>query len=215
MAIHAPYTVYGVYNIFPHTKRAFISFDILSSRPMQGNGSFKILRCQWHALLILSLHINTFTSVMYTWSNPPEFHRRWRFHPRGSCWCRCPCDIIRLSGNFIRPSENHYYMQHSPSGDTNSSSVCQEISAFYETRSFSTVFTTARHWSGLWTKRNPFNFERVHPIVLILMYWIYLLLSTRQTVVGSRSPPLEVKVTPGQKVIQHFTPTTNLQNKKL
>jgi hypothetical protein len=33
--------------------------------------------------------------------------------------------------------------------------------------------------------------------------------------VGSRSPPLQGKVTPGQKVIHHFTQTSNLQNKKL
>jgi hypothetical protein len=29
------------------------------------------------------------------------------------------------------------------------------------------------------------------------------------------APPLEVKITPGQKAIHHFTPTSNLQNKKL
>jgi hypothetical protein len=33
--------------------------------------------------------------------------------------------------------------------------------------------------------------------------------------VGSRSPLLEVKVTPGQKAIHHFTSTSNLQKKKL
>jgi hypothetical protein len=27
-----------------------------------------------------------------------------------------------------------------------------------------------------------FNFERVHPVVFILMYWIYLLPSTQQTI---------------------------------
>jgi hypothetical protein len=27
-----------------------------------------------------------------------------------------------------------------------------------------------------------FNFERVHPIVFIRIYWIYLLLSTQQTI---------------------------------
>jgi hypothetical protein len=35
------------------------------------------------------------------------------------------------------------------------------------------------------------------------------------TVVGSHSPPLEVKVTPGQKTIHHSTPTSNIHNKKL
>ena len=38
-------------------------------------------------------------------------------------------------------------MEHSPSGETNRLSACQEISHFYGTRRFITAFTNARHLS--------------------------------------------------------------------
>jgi hypothetical protein len=39
---------------------------------------------------------------------------------------------------------------------------------------------TATH-QNTWKFKCSFNFERVHPVVFILMYWIYLLPSTQQT----------------------------------